>query len=304
MLHHDPNWPRASAWLAGEFSKGAPGLTVFGAPLNASISLGRCDLAPAAIRVALQRYSTADLVNGVDLMGLSVRDLGDLDLGDQRPETSAQPISDKLVEALAQVPTTIILGGDNGITRPGVLGLAKALGIELSEVGLVTLDAHLDLRHLDNGLHNGNPIRALLADGLPGENIAQLGIQPFSNSVAYDRVALEAGIHGVGIDEIHEKGMDTVLKRQLEELSKTVKAIYVDFDIDVVDRAFVPATPGSRPGGITPWQARQAACIAGLHPLVRVIDFVEIDPTHDVADVTCLLAAACLLSFASGVMRR
>jgi arginase family enzyme len=37
---------------------------------------------------------------------------------------------------------------------------------------------------------------------------------------------------------------------------------------------------------------------------VRVLDLVEIDPTRDIADATVMAAAACLLEFASGVLKR
>jgi arginase family enzyme len=47
-----------------------------------------------------------------------------------------------------------------------------------------------------------------------------------------------------------------------------------------------------------------AARMCGQHPKVRAIDFVELDPEQDIADVTALAAAACLLSFASGLMMR
>ena len=81
-------------------------------------------------------------------------------------------------------------------------------------------------------------------------------------------------------------------------------AIYVDLDLDVLDRAFAPATPGSRPGGLNPWELRHAAHLCGRHPKVRILDLVEIDPPNDIADMTSLAAAACLLSFTSGVLRR
>ncbi|MFN8059782.1 MAG: arginase family protein [Vicinamibacterales bacterium] len=74
-------------------------------------------------------------------------------------------------------------------------------------------------------------------------------------------------------------------------------------DIDVLDRTFVPATPGSRPGGLAPWQLRAAARLCGRHPKVRAADLVEIDPEEDISDRTTL-AAATLLSFAAGVLER
>jgi len=86
--------------------------------------------------------------------------------------------------------------------------------------------------------------------------------------------------------------------------SFTTEFIYVDLDLDVLDRAFAPATPGSRPGGLTPWEMRTAARVCGEFARVRVFDLVEMDPEQDIAGQTALCAAACLLSFASGVHRR
>lgn len=299
-LYHDPNWPRASAWLEGALTGTADRkLTVVGAPLNSSITPGRADLAPAAIRGALQRLSTFDLETGLDLCDLAIRDLGNVEVAGRTPEEAFGPISAIVKESVQASDAVVILGGDNAITRPAFHGLPS-----IQSSGLITLDAHLDLRDLSGGLMNGNPIRALLADGLRGENIIQIGIQPFANSGAYVLVASQEGIEIVTADEVHDRGIGPVIEEILEKLSERVEDIYVDLDLDVLDRSFAPATPGSRPGGLAPWQIRRAARMFGAHHKVRVMDLVEIDPTKDVADVTCLCAAACLLSFASGVLSR
>ena len=170
--------------------------------------------------------------------------------------------------------------------------------------GLITLDAHFDLRDLSNGLTNGNPVRALLADGLPGENIVQIGIQPFANSQAYAQVANDAGITVVTMSQIRAHGVERLLTESLDDLSERVEHIYVNLDINSLDRVFAPATPGSRPGGLTPYELRRVAWLCGAHPLVRAIDLVEVDPTQDVADATVMATASCLLSFASGLLAR
>lgn len=298
----DPNWPRASAWLAGEHEPDAIGrLAVVGAPLQiASITPGRCDLAPEAIRKALTSFSTFDVDNGTDLRRLAVTDHGDLDIGEIKPEDALEPLGEGVRNALREADAVVVLGGDNSVTRPAVHGLAESL----EGVGVLTLDAHHDLRDLQEGLSNGNPIRALLADGLPGENVAQIGIQPFANSAAYTGVAAKAGISVATIGAVRSAGIEPVVEEYLGQLVQRCDAIYVDLDLDVLDRAFAPASPGSRPGGLTPWELRRAALLCGREPKVRALDLVEIDPTKDVADVTALTAAACLLSFASGVVAR
>lgn len=298
-LHHDSRWPRANAWLNNSPSESIGRLAIVGAPLKlGSITPGRCDLAPAAIRDALARFTPYDIESGRDLSDLWVRDRGDLDLAELRPADAFDPLRDAV--ASIDADAIVILGGDNSITRPAF----HALNFPLPRCGLLTLDAHLDLRDLDGGLTNGNPVRALLADGLPGSNIVQIGIQAFANSKAYADVARDAGIRIVPCDAVHEQGIEPVMKRALDELARITDVVYVDLDLDVLDRAFAPATPGSRSGGLAPWQVRKAARLCGLHPKVRAMDLVEIDPTRDIAEATVLAAAACLLSFASGLHQR
>jgi formiminoglutamase len=183
----DPNWPRASAWLAGECAENRLGrLAILGAPLRlGSITPGRCDLAPGAVRESLRKFSCYDIESDTDIHLIEARDLGDLPLADMTLEEALEPLSRAVASAIDEADAAVIIGGDNGVTRPGVRGIADSL----ADCGLITLDAHFDLRDLSGGLTNGNPVRALLADGVPGKNIVQIGIQPFANSRAYARVA-------------------------------------------------------------------------------------------------------------------
>jgi formiminoglutamase len=300
-LYEDPQWPRASAWLKGDsFPNPLGEIGVIGVPVaKGSITPGRCDLAPTSIRKALERFSTYDFDSGWDVRLLSAVDEGDLDVSFMTPEQAFPVIRQAVATSVAAAPALILLGGDNSITRPGCHGL----GVPLSRCGLLTLDAHMDLRYLADGLTNGNPVRALLQDGLPGDQVFQIGIQSFANSEAYGSVAREAGIHVITADCVRERGV-AVVEEALEYLSQRADRIYFDLDLDVLDRVFAPATPGSRPGGLPPHLVRKAARVCGTHPRVRVMDLVEMDPTKDIADVTALTGAACLLEFASGVLER
>jgi formiminoglutamase len=298
----DRNWPRASAWLAGEHHpEAAVRLVAIGAPLaRGSLTPGRCDLAPAAVRGALARFSTFDIETGADVRAVAAKDAGDLDLAGNMPEEALTPLAGAVGGSLDASDAVLVLGGDNSVTRPSVRGL----GPELDRIGLLTIDAHLDVRDTTGGLTNGNPVRALLDDGLPGDHVVQVGIQAFANSGEYARVASEAGITVITADTARAQGVDTVVAGGLEHLADRADAIYVDLDLDALDRAFAPACPGSRPGGLHPADLRRAARLAGAHPKVRAIDIVEVDPTQDVADVTVLTAASCFLSFAAGLAAR
>ncbi len=297
-LFEDPNWPRASAWLSGALSPERPSarLSVLGAPLRlGSITPGRCDFAPGAIRRALQRYSTYDVTAARDLTAIEVRDLGDADVAALGPEAAFDPIREQVRSALNDADAVLLLGGDNSITRPGVRALE-------GECGLITFDAHFDLRDLDRGLTNGNPIRALLRDGMPGTRIVQIGIQSFANSRAYAEAARRSGIVFYTADCVRSRGIEPVVAEAFERLAGF--PLYIDLDVDVLDRAYSPATPGSRPGGLHPHELRRAAHLCGANPRVRAMDLVEIDPEKDINDTTCLAAASFVLEFASGLLER
>lgn len=300
MIPPDPNWPRASEWLNGSpADEPARRLGVIGAPVRlGSLSGGRFDLAPSAIRDALERFSSFD--GETDIGSVAARDAGDLPIGDSSPEEALGQIVHALGEALARADAVALLGGDNSITRPAVRGL----GLPLDRVGLITIDAHHDLRDTTGGLTNGNPVRALLEDGLPGRNIAQIGIQPFANSRSYAALAREARVTVRTAEETRERGMGSVLGEALADIGGRVDAVYFDLDLDVLDPAFAPACPGSRPGGLGPADVLTAARLAGEHPSVRAVDIVEMDPERDIAGATALIGAACLLWFASGLARR
>lgn len=277
-----------------------------------SISGGRFDLAPAAIHEAIDRFVThgPDQPGRLGELGITIEESEDLDgVASMSPEDAFE-----LIRRLVGVATNdatgrirpdravLVLGGDNSITRPGVHAAAGPGGLE--RTGLLTLDAHHDLRPLDGGLTNGNPVRALLEDGLPGWNVVQVGINRMANSPAHAAASEEAGISVVTADEARGRGVATVVSEALGALDRRVDAIYVDLDVDVLDRAHAPACPGSRPGGLTPGEVQAAARVAGAHPKVRAMDIVEVDPERDVADVTVLAAASFLLAFAAGLATR
>src|SRR5690606_17019701 len=111
-LHSDPEWPRASEWLANGVAVQTRGIGVVGLPSRrGSISPGRCDFAPAAIRNSLVKFSTFDLTNGVDIRSVGAQDYGDIPIADFRIEDAYELSHDAVRQALAENEKVVILGG-------------------------------------------------------------------------------------------------------------------------------------------------------------------------------------------------
>lgn len=265
-----------------------------------SLTPGRCDLAPAAMRAILRRISSYDLETGIELASLRLHDAGAVPLRLHDPATAFAPSVEAIAALMARHELGFLIGGNNAITRPAVHGLAKGLGLSLDKIGLITIDAHFDLRPLEDGLHNGNPVSALLADGLPGANIAQIGLAPFANSAAMHRLALDAGIHLATLADIARDGIETVIERALETIAWRVEAIHVDFDIDAIARDRSPGAPGARPGGLDTRHFFKAARLIVAHPQIRSVDLTEFDPSLDFGDMTALIAGRWLAEALAG----
>jgi formiminoglutamase len=117
-------------------------------------------------------------------------------------------------------------------------------------------------------------------------------------------VAHAAGIETVAVADWRARGIAATVVEALDRLAARAEAVHVDVDLDVLDRAFAPAAPGSRPGGLLPAELFEAVRVCGRHRAVRSLGIVECDPERDVADATVLAGALCAVHFAAGLVER
>ncbi len=285
MLSADPLWPRAGDWAAPVADEWAD-VALIGMPTSrTSLSPSQAHTTPQAVRGALRRYAA--------LSDLRIVDAGDV----HEPDSDEQAA----IAAVAQLRADLViaLGGDNAATVPTAMG---RWGSAIETAGLITLDAHYDVR---DGISNGSPVRRLLEAGLHGRRVVQIGIEPLANSLAYAERAREAGITVITRDELRSRSMNDVMAQALEIAGAAGGPIHVDLDVDVCDRSVAPGCPASVPGGIAAIDLRVAARLAGAHPAVSSLDLVEVDAAADSADErTVRLVALCVLEAISGAETR
>ena len=292
---HDPKWMRANTLFSAINSNAD--FALIGVPAHeSSISPTSAHLTPAAVREALARYSTFSTSHSIDLASNSFTDLGDVQSPDGADGHAR--IKDAVKDLLNRHKLLVALGGDNSITY----SVASGLWSDLSNVGLITFDAHHDLRDGDS---NGSPIWQLIQAGLPGKNIVQIGIADFANSGEYSTRAKESGITVISRAELRTRSIADVVKQALDIAGVGGREIYVDLDVDVCDRSVVPACPASMPGGISADEIRQGAFLLAADTRVRAIDITEIDAALDSPDQrTVRLAALLVLEAAAGLASR
>jgi formiminoglutamase len=295
----DPRWPPATTLLRESVRPGRTGAALLGVHTYAhSVTPRSSRSTPTAVRAALARYTTYSVADARDLRdAVDVLDYGDVDDPDA-PDGRARV--DKAVASIDPACRLLVaLGGDNSATHAVLTALA---GADLGAWGLITLDAHLDLR---DGHSNGSPVRELLDEGLDARRVVQVGIAEFSNSADYAREAVAMGIHVVARSALRDRTLADVVAEALEVAGADGAPVYVDVDLDVVDRASVPGCPAAAPGGISPDDVRHATRLLTADNRVRALDVTEVDVERDADDGrTVRLAALTVLEALAGLARR
>lgn len=230
--------------------------------------------APSLIREALfSDASNTTSESGVDFRNNPrIQDAGD------RLITSGEAgylgIEDHIKEVLKTGAKPLVLGGDHAISYP----VLRAIHQHHGPVNLLHFDAHTDLYdELDgNRYSHACPFARMMEGGLV-KRLVQVGIRTLT---AHQQE--QAARFGV---EIH----------QMQSLVHTPfhpnfdGPLYISFDIDVFDPAFVPGISHYEPGGMS---VRDALNIIQqiTNPIVGA-DIVEYNPRRDIHNMTAFVCA-------------
>jgi formiminoglutamase len=306
-LFRDRLETKVAHWVHAWDGVEQPDVLFVGAPFSkTSISHSGASLTPAAFRELFGAVSTYNIDHDLDLsVELTAADAGDAVVHATDMSRARAGIRDAVTAVLAAAPTVmpVIIGGDHAITAPSVEAFRAHMG---GKVGIIQLDAHMDLRNLaDGGPTNGTPIRQLIESGtVEGEHVAQIGLHAFANAKPYREFALAHGITQFTARQVAHEGIDSLVARALDVVSQGTSAVYVTVDMDVLDQAYAPGVPAMVPGGMTTWQLFDALLALGQAPNVRAIDVVEVDPSQDPRRATVRTAVHAMLTFLTGYALR
>jgi formiminoglutamase len=303
----DPHEIRVANWIE-PWDFGSPlDVGILWVPFNrAAITPNAANAAPNALRDVFAGLTTYTPDFDVDLAPLRVRDLGEVATPITDPVGAISTIEETLLAAF-RLPVPffpVIVGGDHSITAPAVRAWSRARPDR--QVGLIHFDAHNDVRVMDHGPTNGTPIRGILQSDarVAGRNLVQVGIHGFMNASYYKRWVEGRGGTIVTAREIRRTGIDSVITRALSIAGDGTDTIYVTVDIDVLELAYAPGTGVASAEGIHPTDLAEALFTLGKDPRVGAIDFVELDPRRDIAQVTTRTFAGALLTFLAGLYLR
>jgi len=277
--------------LVGDFDRAdlgdAADVVVAGIPYDGSAVYRKgAALAPQRIR-QLSAAMPPVTEEGRLLAGLRVKDIGDLEVGQNNIGQDIETGWMKPMERLAALPAEsflTVLGGDH-CTAISTLAaqLRRHPGMHV-----LWVDAHPDLCDFSRGGHwtCGCALRrALEASGIEPERAVIAGGRD------YDPEELEfIAANGILLVSAAEIARD--LTRAAGKIADRLAGhdVHVSFDIDVLDPAFAPGTEIPSSGGLSTRQALDLLHGSTDRSRLVGLDVVEVSPPYDSGDITTFAA--------------
>lgn len=246
---------------------------------------------PEQIRAMSERIHGRHPIYGVSPFELcAIGDIGDVTVPPFDQQAGLLAIEAFYRRLAAAKVSPVTAGGDHLVTLPVLRAIAKD-----RPFALVQFDAHCDTADTSrdgNRYSSSTPFRrAIEEELLDPRRVVQIGIRGPVRSFEKMQWALDHGVRQITVDDLHDQGIDAVV-RQVREIIGD-QPTYVTFDIDGIDPAFAPGTGAPVVGGLTSYEAQRI--LRGLNG-ARVLggDVVEVSPPYDLANMTSLLGASLL----------
>ncbi len=249
-----------------------PSAVIIGAPYDETATYrSGAAAAPDAIRRASESIETYSIIQRHDLEDVALADAGNLALAGNTAEATVARVHDA-VAGVQGFP--LLLGGEHTVT----VGAVHALAGRHPELGVVVLDAHLDLRDEYEGRRWSHATTAArLVDVIGEDRIAVFG----ARSGTRDEWARAESLAGFGRTSTIPQSVWAGLAR---------RPLYFSVDIDAFDPAVAPGTGNPEPLGLT---VDDFVGLLSVLREARVVgcDVVEVSPPWDASGRTAVLAA-------------
>jgi agmatinase len=244
---------------------------------------------PQGIRRISALYGPYSFELGVDLReSVTMADLGDVFTIPANIEKTFDQITKAVSHVYGSGAFPVVLGGDHSIGYPTTRAVAGHLD---GKLGIIHFDRHVDTQEtdLDERMHTTPWFHATNLPNVPPENLVQIGIGGWQAPRPGVKVGRERKTTIMTVTDCVEMGIEEAAARALEIAWDGADAVWLSFDVDCLDAAFVPGTGWPEPGGFLPREVLKFIQLVAATPLAG-IEVVECSPPYDNADITSLLA--------------
>ncbi|CAM9153080.1 unnamed protein product [Phaeothamnion confervicola] len=242
---------------------------------------------PQGIRRISALYTPYNYETGVDLREqMTLCDVGDVFTIPANIEKTFDQISNAVAFVASTGSMPVIMGGDHSIGFPTVRGIAS---VTSKNIGIIHVDRHADIQEkdLDERMHTTPWFHATNIPNVPAKNLVQIGIGGWQVPRAALPNMRDRQTNIFTMQDIEDLGIDKIVEMSLAAAWDGCDAVYLSYDIDSLDAAFVPGTGWPEPGGLYPREAHKLVGGVAAEGLCGM-ELVEVSPPYDVSDTTSL----------------
>lgn len=225
-----------------------------------------------------------------------LKDAGDICCDDGDLEQAQYVLSEAVASIIRGGGFPIVLGGGHEVTYGNYQGLKTQSGKR--KIGIINLDAHLDIRPVIDGKGNSGTGFYQIAEDCQSKNeefhYLAIGIQKISNTKSLFEYADQKNVHVIFAEEIHQENLKRIITI-IEKFSRDVESIYLTIDMDVFAAPYAPGVSALAYNGLIPDQTF-FSILSKLFalPNLRILDIAELNPLYDIDNRTARLGSTLL----------
>jgi agmatinase len=284
-----------------DLKAGKVDVAIVGAPLDMGSGFRGAKDGPAYMRMT-QGMGGVDMYTMVNPSAeLNIVDYGDIAVDNMSTERTMGHVREMVAEIARAGAIPFIVGGDHSLEYSDLAGLADVHG--KGSFGVVHFDSHYDAgKGGEHFITHGQPVYRAVKEGhVLGKNYIQVGLRgawPGKEGFEWMR---QNGVRYHAMPEVEKSGWPAVMERALKEAREGGKKLYISFDVDVLDPAYIGGTGTPVPGGLTMREAIPIVRRLCAENEIIGFEIVEVAPRLDNSYRTPLNANFILHACLTGV---
>jgi formiminoglutamase len=272
----------------------AGGVAIVGFSCDAGVlrnqGRGGAKYGPFVVRKMLANFPVRGQPNIVDAGNVVCTAVAD----DDGLEKAQDALASLLSYLLGRELSPIVIGGGHEIAYGSFTGLTRHLERfdACPLVGVINLDAHLDLRKGEKG-SSGTPFRQIAEDcatkGWPFHYLC-LGVSEFANTRSLFERGRALNAQWMTDDEIACVSIERIRNR-IDEFILGVDHVYLSICLDVLPASVAPGVSAPAAAGVALQTIEAIVSWVAKCGKLRLADIAELNPKLDIDDRTARVAA-------------
>lgn len=226
-----------------------------------------------------------------NIEGTTLFDAGDILCYEENLEKAQRQLAIAVDKLIKHGYTPLLLGGGHEIVFGHYSGVKKSFPSD--KVGIISFDAHFDLRKPDSkGVNSGTGFWQIAEEsGNKNLDYLAIGIQKAGNTRELFETADQLNVSYIFDTEFNPTQIDYI-RQKIAGFCDQVDKLYLTIDMDAFSSAYAPGVSASNPKGLAP-DFIFDSCLKGIFSTGKVvsIDVAEVNPNFDLDNRTSKLAA-------------